>query len=382
MGLSGIDVSSYQGNVNWQAVADSGITFAFVKATEGVQSSDDYFEQNWAAMAQVGIVRSAYHFFMANKDPIDQANNFLRLTQKVWRDGDLPPVLDLERTYFMSASVVLDRATQWLNVVERAIGLRPIIYTFPNFWESSLGNSQRLADYPLWIAHFQTDQPYVPGGWSTYTFHQYTESGQVKGVGGSVDRNYFDGTLDDLQKLVKGNLPLRQGAQGQIVVKLQTLLQQKGFDPGVIDGDFGPKTKAIVMTFQTAAQLLPDGIVGPRTWAALGANNVPVTPVQLTLINVCRYYQNLPQQKQSLQWLQQQLAPETLQEFLRRWRNLQAGSRPSMIGFSLVNVCKYYQRLVHQDQALTYLQGQIPAAVLEEFIRRWRQAHRSGNGAC
>jgi lysozyme len=374
MGLSGIDVSFYQGNVNWQAVADSGVTFAFIKATEGVQSSDEYFDQNWAGMAQVGIARSAYHFFMANKDPIDQANNFLRLTQKVWRDGDLPPVLDLERTYFMSASVVLDRATQWLNAVERAIGLRPIIYTFPNFWESSLGDPQRLADYPLWIAHFGTTNPYVPGGWRTWTFHQYTESGQVSGVAGAVDRNNFNGNLDDLQKLVKGNLPLRQGAKGQIVIKLQTLLKQKGFDVGVIDGDFGPKTKATVMAFQTSAQLLPDGIVGPRTWAALGSNSAPVVPPKLTLINVCRSYQNLPHQAQAMQWLQQQLSQETLQEFLGRWRNLKSGRRPSTVGLSLVNVCKYYQRLEHQDQALTYLQGQIPAAVLEEFARRWRQS--------
>jgi lysozyme len=373
MALRGIDVSAYQENINWEAVANGGISFGFAKATEGAQDSDAMFASHWAGMKSVGIIRGAYHFFMASKDPIEQANNFLRTTQKLMEVNDLPPVLDLEKTYWMNPASVLDRAQQWLDAVQKATGRQPIVYTFPTFWHESLGDTTRLSKYPLWIAHYETDQPWVPGGWKTWTFHQFSESGSIAGYGDNIDLNNFQGGLDDLQKLIPGKVPLRVGSKGQIVMALQQALKTKGFDVGTIDGSFGGKTKAAVMAFQKSAKLGTDGIVGLRTWAALGA--APTTPVAtppLTLINVCKSYDALPHQTQALQWLQQQIPKAVLDEFTKQWRQDSTPSSMFPVPLTLINVCKSYSALPNQDQALKGLQQKLPKAIMDAFTLRWR----------
>jgi lysozyme len=370
MALRGIDVSAYQENINWEAVANGGINFGFAKATEGAQDSDAMFASHWAGMKSVGIVRGAYHFFMASKDPIEQANNFLRTTQKLMDASDLPPVLDLEKTYWMNPSSVLDRAQKWLDTVQKATGRQPIVYTFPNFWHESLSDTTRLSNYPLWIAHYETDQPWVPGGWKTWTFHQFSESGSIDGYADNIDLNNFQGSLDDLQKLIPGRVPLRTGARGQVVVLLQKALKAKGFDVGTLDGSFGGKTKTAVLAFQKSAKLGADGIVGTRTWAALQAGAPPTTA--LSLINVCKSYGALPHQTQALQWLQQQIPKPVLDEFTKQWRQDSATSSMFTAPLTLINVCKSYGALANQDQALTALQQKLPKPTLDEFTKRWR----------
>jgi lysozyme len=372
MALRGIDVSAYQENINWEAVANGGINFGFAKATEGAQDSDAMFASHWAGMKSVGIIRGAYHFFMASKDPIEQANNFLRTTQKLMDASDLPPVLDLEKTYWMNPSSVLDRAQKWLDAVQKATGRKPIVYTFPNFWHESLGDTTRLSNYPLWIAHYETDQPWVPGGWKTWTFHQFSESGSIDGYADDIDLNNFQGSLDDLQKLIPGRVPLRTGARGQVVVALQQALKAKGFAVGTIDGSFGGKTKTAVLAFQKSAKLGADGIVGTRTWAALQAGAPAPSTTALSLINVCKSYGALPHQTQALQWLQQQIPKPILDEFTKQWRQDSATSSMFTAPLTLINVCKSYGALANQDQALTMLQQKLPKPTLDEFTKRWR----------
>src|SRR5262245_43937892 len=93
--LDGIDVSHYDGAIDWAAVKASGQAFAVAKSTEGTSYVDPTFATNWAAMKQHGVVRSAYHFFHANLDPIAEADHFLKIMGPL-EPGDLPPVLDLE----------------------------------------------------------------------------------------------------------------------------------------------------------------------------------------------------------------------------------------------------------------------------------------------
>jgi hypothetical protein len=93
----------------------------------------------------------------------------------------------------------------FLDEIERLTGKKPIIYTSPGFWESELGDTSMFAEYPLWVAHYGTTSPRIPGGWSRYTFWQYTQEGSVPGVTGAVDRNRFNGTIADLQALARGN---------------------------------------------------------------------------------------------------------------------------------------------------------------------------------
>jgi lysozyme len=371
--LKGIDVSEYQGAINWKAVADSGVVYCFVKATEGVESRDPMFARNWAGMRSVGIIRSAYHFFIAKKDPKVQANNFLNLTRSVWETNDLPPVLDLEKSYGLSANEVIDQAGIWLDTVEASIGRRPIIYTFPSFWSEALGNSPRLgANYRLWIAHYETNNPWIPGSWKSWSFHQYSESGTVPGISGPCDMNNYNGDLDTLQYLLNSKAPLRQGSVGKIVAELQTLLNAKGANIGVADGKFGPRTGQAVANFQKSVGLIADAIVGTKTWSALQSNTVPVAPIASTLINVCKSYGSRPHQDKALTWLNQNIPAPVMKNFAQQWRQVPPTSSLATTPLLLTNVCKSYKSLAHQDKALQDLQKQLPSATMDQFIKLWR----------
>lgn len=373
--LKGIDVSEYQGDINWKAVADSGVVYCFVKATEGVESRDPMFAKNWAGLRSVGIIRSAYHFFIASKDPKVQAKNFLDLTRSTWETNDLPPVLDLEKSYGLDPDTVINKAGIWLDTVEASIGRRPIIYTYPSFWNEALKNTPRLgANYRLWIAHYGTNNPWVPGSWKSWTFHQYSESGSVPGISGACDLNNFNGDLDTLQTLLNSKAPLRQGRSGKIVAELQTLLNAKGANIGTADGQFGPRTRQAVINFQKSVGLLPDGIVGGRTWSALRSNGTAAVASVSTLVNVCKSYKSLAHQDKALNWLNQAIAPAIVQTFAQEWRQVGPTSPMATATLLLTNVCKSYKSLPHQDKALQALQKQLPPQTMDQFIKLWRSA--------
>jgi len=391
--LRGIDVSDYQGQVNWKAVADSGVGYAIAKSTEGATFIADTFARNWRGIRDAGIVRGAYHFYRPQTDAIAQAQNFLNVVKL--EPGDLPAVLDIERTDNKSTDSILAGLQTWLDIVEEATQRRPIVYTYPGFWER-LGNSQRFADYPLWIAHYTSDpEPWITGGWDTWTLWQYTDRGTVNGVVGGVDVNRY-------------NLP-KTGKRGSDVNLIQRRLKSSGFDPGIIDGVFGQNTKSAVEAFQRRVGVKVSGEVDPRTWAYLldkssdvaiggvpsddlpvftplpeepvkdvtpGTPGTPGTPVvsapevasTISLIDVTKYYQNLAHQVQALDWLQEQVPAATLLEFARRWRDVPSTRDP----IRLVNVARYYQGLASQNQALVWLQAQLPSTAIAEFAQRWR----------
>lgn len=378
MCAKGIDVSDWQDPVNWHSVARDGMGFAFTKATEGSNYVADSFRRNWDAIKAVGLARGAYHFYRTKHDPQAQAELFLR-TVKLEPD-DLPPVLDIESTDGMPASTIISGITHWLNVVEKQTGRRPIIYTYPSFWDR-IGNPKLFSDYPLWIAHYDTNTPWVPGGWDGWTFWQYTDRGSVSGIGGGVDINWFN--------------VCRQGGKGSHVEYIQTCLKNKGFDPGSTNGIFGSTMTTAVMDFQRAMNLEVDGIVGINTWRALmsltkpqalpkpaptppAPTPAPVFPPRqpseipaIMLLDVCRFYKGFSHQNRALQWLQGQLSTTTLQELARRWRGQSVGQSESI---NLVELCKYYQGLPIQDQAVQWLQWQLPNSTLAEFARQWRSA--------
>jgi hypothetical protein len=126
----GIDVSHYQGTVDWQGVRMAGIQFAFAKATEGVTWTDPEFGTNWPGMRAAGLLRGAYHFFEPNDDAGQQAAFFLQTVQL--EAGDLPPVLDVE-TEGTSPQALWQGVQTWLEQVEAAVGLPPILYMSPTF---------------------------------------------------------------------------------------------------------------------------------------------------------------------------------------------------------------------------------------------------------
>ena len=186
--------------------------------------------------------------------------------------------------------------------------------------------------------------------------------------------NNFNGDLDTLQTLLNSKAPLRQGQSGKIVAELQTLLNAKGANIGTADGQFGPRTRQAVINFQKSVGLLPDGIVGGRTWSALMSNGTAAVASVSTLVNVCKSYKSLAHQDKALNWLNQAIAPAIMQTFAQAWRQVWPTSPMATATLLLTNVCKSYKSLPHQDKALQDLQKQLPPQTMDQFIKLWRSA--------
>ena len=199
--LAGIDVSYHQGTIDWGRVATAGKAFAFVRASAGTLTSDVAYETNRAGAHAAGIAVGAYHFGNPDSGPNDALNEARWFMQNAMvESGDLVPVLDLEVSNGLGATALTTWARTWLTEVESATGVRPLIYTTPNFWSSSMANTDWFAQngYRVWIAHWTSaSQPTIPAGnWGGHgwTFWQHSSTGSVPGVGGPVDLDRFNGS--------------------------------------------------------------------------------------------------------------------------------------------------------------------------------------------
>lgn len=206
--VKGIDV--YHGDnggnpIDWNAVKNAGISFAFTKATESTNYKDASFPANWSGIKSAGMVRGAYHFFHADVDPAAQANYFLAYVGTVSK-GDLL-VLDLETANGQTQATIASHAQTFLSTVQKASGVTPFLYTSPAFLTSFTG----LGGYPLWVANYGVTCPDVPAAWTTYTFWQSTGTGSLSALSGAVDLDTFNGTLADLVALGGNNPPPSDG---------------------------------------------------------------------------------------------------------------------------------------------------------------------------
>lgn len=177
----GIDVSAHQGAIDWEAVAEDGIKFAYIKATEGGDFVDDRFETNWRKADEVGLDRGAYHFFTLCTPGRAQAENFLRIVPP--EPEALPPAVDLELAGNCADRPPTDRIYRELDVfvdlVEEEWG-RPILVYLGNDFESRYPVRERL-DRPLWLRRFLLRPS---EDWLVWQLHGYA---RVDGVSGGVD---------------------------------------------------------------------------------------------------------------------------------------------------------------------------------------------------
>lgn len=198
--VKGIDVSHYQGEIDWAAVAHDGIAFAFIKATEGTTVVDERFATNWAGAGKADVARGAYHFFRPTLSGADQARHFL--SHVTYRPGDMPPVLDLEVTDDATAAVIRREALAWCKAVEDAWGVKPIVYTLPHYADSYLDGA--LSPYRLWVVDLGLRLwPADSKGWQRWTFWQHSHHGSVAGIEGDVDLDVFNGSEADFQHFLE-----------------------------------------------------------------------------------------------------------------------------------------------------------------------------------
>jgi lysozyme len=197
--VHGIDVSRWQGAIDWLTVRNAGIAFAYIKATEGGDHADPAFPDNWQGAARAGMPRGAYHFYYFCRPAEEQARWFI---QHVPRDpAALPHVLDLEWnhksrtcTHRPDGAIVRAEAKKFLDILHAHYGQRPVIYTTVDFYrDTGIG---QLPGQEFWLRSVAGHPSQVYPG-QRWTFWQYTGTGMVPGINGPVDINAFAGSVTD-----------------------------------------------------------------------------------------------------------------------------------------------------------------------------------------
>ncbi|MFJ2193561.1 lysozyme [Kitasatospora sp. NPDC087861] len=204
----GLDVSSYQGNVNWSGAAANGARFAYVKATEGTGYVNPYFAQQYNGSYNAGLIRGAYHFALPNSSSGATQANYLVDHGGGWSaDGrTLPPALDIEYNpygatcYGLSQSAMVSWIRSFSDTVHARTGRYPTIYTTVNWWSQCTGDNGGFgATNPLWLARYGSTVGTLPNGWGYQTIWQYSDSGTFPG-----DQDLFNGAADRLRALALG----------------------------------------------------------------------------------------------------------------------------------------------------------------------------------
>lgn len=197
--LSGIDVSHYQVTIDWKALPRDKVQFAFAKASQGDSTVDSYFYANRKGAWDAAIRFGAYHFADCTQSWRKNLDNFCNVVG-VLRDTDLPPALDVEGASVndtVTSVEARDWAQAWLQGCQERLGVRPILYTGVAFLQEHMDNGAGLSDFAdLWASRWSSQEPLVKdlGEWAKWSFWQYTNKGQIGGIGTDVDLDYMSST--------------------------------------------------------------------------------------------------------------------------------------------------------------------------------------------
>ncbi|KAJ7269566.1 glycoside hydrolase family 25 protein [Mycena rebaudengoi] len=204
----GIDVSGHQPGVNWATVKANGVTFAYIKATEGTTFKSSEFSAQYTGATNAGLIRGAYHFAHPDSSSgATQAKFFLAHGGGWSADGiTLPGALDIEYNpsgascYGLSAAAMVSWISDFSQTYHAATTRYPVIYTTTDWWKTCTGNSAAFGtNNPLWIARYSSSVGTLPAGWSVQTIWQFADSGSNPG-----DQNVFNGDASSLKRLATG----------------------------------------------------------------------------------------------------------------------------------------------------------------------------------
>ncbi|MEM7300486.1 MAG: GH25 family lysozyme [Pseudomonadota bacterium] len=205
--VHGVDVAKYQNTIDWPRARTAGVSFAFIKATEGGDLLDDRFAQNWAAAKRAQIPRGAYHFYYFCTPAATQARWFIQNVPK--EKNALPPVLDMEWNHLSPTckkrpprETVLSEMRIFLSMIERHYGKRPIIYTTPDFYRQNIAGA--MTRYQMWLRGVKK-HPSIIYPNRRWVFWQYSGTGRANGFDGDVDLNVFHGSKSAWREWLKKN---------------------------------------------------------------------------------------------------------------------------------------------------------------------------------
>ncbi|WP_405154792.1 glycoside hydrolase family 25 protein [Paenibacillus sp. FSL K6-0108] len=249
----GIDVSHHNGNIDFKKVAADGISFVFIKATQGKSFRSSKFLQFVRDAKAAGLLIGVYHYVDDSAGSVEaakaEAQNFYRAIQDAGGIGtfDLPPVMDYESNKNgHSKATITAVATTFLSEIHKLTGIKPLVYTYPAF----IGNFSGLSGYPLWIARYSSQTPADASGWTRWDFWQYSDgtaggylprgNRKVDGISGNVDLNEFDGTVAELKakysKTVKEDKPVTQERDINVPSKWAETVWKEVTEKGFFDG--------------------------------------------------------------------------------------------------------------------------------------------------
>jgi|ERR1019366_3415239 lysozyme len=246
--LDGIDVSSAQGNVQWNVVKNTNyLSFAFCKVTEGTGHIDPQFKNNWAGIKKCGIIRGAYAFARNQNSAILEADHFANtiLSTGDLNSGDIM-MLDIE-TSSLSGNAFTDWILVWCDRVKQKTNITPIIYTGKYFFEQySNGADQasltKISQYPLFLAAYvNSPKAYIPAPWVNKGWRFWQRSGDqaasgdsilhLPGINGNIDHDQFMGSLADLQAFAAS---LYQAPAVSTPPPVQSILSIPAADPSEV----------------------------------------------------------------------------------------------------------------------------------------------------
>jgi lysozyme len=201
-GFHGIDVSSYQGTIDWGKVKNMKedsvhISFAYIKATEGLRQVDPFFERNWRKCQKSGICCGAYHYFEPKLSGRWQAAFFLQHIKL--QKGDLPAAVDIEELDGIDASKMRLELNDFLKEVTSKTNTKPVIYSGLRFYRDNLAGY--FDDYALWISSY--DHPELAVNQAVpWKFWQHSEKARVNGIVHGVDFDVFKGDTADFRQML------------------------------------------------------------------------------------------------------------------------------------------------------------------------------------
>jgi len=198
--IRGIDISHHQDIIDWDILTREGLSFVFMKATEGGDHKDTKFKRNWQRAGDIGLVRGAYHFFTFCKPGHEQALNFIESVPV--ETNTLPPAIDLEFSGNCKARPSKEEVQYEIEVfaklIEQRYGKTPVIYTTNDSYKAFLEGED--LPYPIWIRDIYS-KPSLPDG-ARWDFWQYTHQGRIHGINGFVDLNVYNGSEEEFNTFI------------------------------------------------------------------------------------------------------------------------------------------------------------------------------------
>lgn len=196
----GIDVSEYQGNIDWENLktidGKKNIDFIIIRATAGKNKLDYKFKKNWKKASQYPLVLGAYHYYRPNENSREQAQNFINNVKL--SSGDFPPILDIEKLpQTQSIDSLKVGLKRWLTIVEEHYKVKPIIYSGESYYYDFLKNE--FSEYQFWIANYNLNINNHPDDCIMW---QFSEKGSANGINTPLDLNVFNGNLKKLKKIL------------------------------------------------------------------------------------------------------------------------------------------------------------------------------------